>query len=104
MASPAAKVTPIEAMKAPSAGSCRCSAKASGTAISTVKISTMRPISATTARVPMAAVGSGGDGRQKKVAETWNSFSTWRTMRLFGTKTMTWSLGSMTVSWCAIST
>ena len=48
------------------------------------------------------APDQGDDGQSthqnRKVALTWNSFSTWRTIRFLGTKMMTWSLGSTTVS------
>src|SRR5690606_8091378 len=42
--------------------------------------------------------------QNRKVALTWNSFSTSRTMRFFGTKTITWSSLSITVSWCGMIT
>ena len=40
----------------------------------------------------------------KKVAVTWNSFSTSRTSRLLGMKMTMWSSTSISVSWCGIST
>ena len=66
--------------------SCSTSAKASGTAISSANSISMRAEQRRRRR-SSDLIGR----RQKKVAPTWNSFSTSRTMRLRGTKTMTWS-------------